>query len=37
MSKELRRALIPASMAPDFYKDQLNPVEVDEVDECHIS
>jgi len=31
MSKELGRALIQASMDPDDYKDQVGPIEVDEV------
>ena len=31
MLKELRRALIQALMDPDDYKDQVDPVEVDEV------
>jgi len=31
MSKELRQALIQALMYPDDYKDQVNPIEVDEV------
>jgi len=31
MSKELRKALIQALMDPDDYKDQVNPIEVDEV------
>jgi len=31
MSKELRRTLIQASMNPDDYKDQVDPIEVDEV------
>ena len=31
MSKELRKALIQALMDPDDYKDQVDPIEVDEV------
>jgi len=31
MSKELRRALIQALMDPYDYKDQVAPIEVDEV------
>ena len=31
MSKELRRALKQALMDPDDYKDQVDPIEVDEV------
>ena len=31
MSKELRKALIQALMDPDYYKDQVDPIEVDEV------
>ena len=31
MSKELRRALIQALMDPNDYKDQVDPIEVDEV------
>jgi len=31
MPKELRRALIQALMDPDDYKDQVDPIEVDEV------
>jgi len=31
MLKELRSALIHALMGPDDYKDQVNPIEVDEV------
>jgi len=31
MSKELRRALIQALMDPYHYKDQVDPIEVDEV------
>jgi len=30
MSKELRKALIQALMDPNDYKDQVNPIEVDE-------
>jgi len=31
MSKELRKALIQVLMDPDDYKDQVDPIEVDEV------
>jgi len=31
MSKELRRALIQMLMDPDEYKDQVDPIKVDEV------
>ena len=31
MSKELRGALIQALMDPDDYKDQVDPIEADEV------
>jgi len=31
MSKELRRALIQASMNTDDYNEQANPIEVDKV------
>ena len=31
MSKELQKALIQALMDPDEYKDQVDPIEVDEV------